>query len=394
MVLQGGFKAAGTLEATINGDLAFLGNAILYVNTTTPSEDPGAASWVIYLIGSTMVGLGAPLVWIPTLEMVGRSAYFHVRDMSRPTSPAGGAEVALFNRTNENGERQEVGNERSGLQADRRRHQRGSILSSAGGDSPNTSFYRRLDRNLSRFNGIFFAIFQLHGLVLYPLGVIVANSDDSTESPVFNLLFIKQVLGFLFGDFGKFFVSPTLGVDSVLIVNASFFCACAIATVAWAKLIVWNKISRRTVILISMVTQCCFLVLHITLYTTKTAIGTNYIQDPNDPTSWKMVEKPQAYHYTIIISSVILLAIGDSAYESQLPAAVQNAYQSTPLHITANANYKAAQSWGFLLQFAIDVIFEKVGGVNPVVPASIVLNTTGLLLALGPWGVRATEGAR
>ncbi|EER10578.1 hypothetical protein Pmar_PMAR004167, partial [Perkinsus marinus ATCC 50983] len=46
----------------------------LYVNTTTPSEDPGAASWVIYLIGATMVGLGAPLVWIPTLEMVSRSA--------------------------------------------------------------------------------------------------------------------------------------------------------------------------------------------------------------------------------------------------------------------------------------------------------------------------------
>ncbi|KAF4680388.1 hypothetical protein FOZ60_013577, partial [Perkinsus olseni] len=182
-----------------------------------------------------------------------------------------------------------------------------------------------------------------------------------------------MVLGFLFGDFGRYFVSPTLGVDSVLIVNASFFCACAIATVGWAKLIEWNKISRRAVILLSMLAQCCFLILHIILYITKTAIATNYIQDPEDPTSWKMVQEPRPYHYVIIISSVILLAIGDSAYESQLPAAVQNAYQSTPLHITANANYKAAQSWGFLIQFSINVIFEKVGGVNPVVSAAIVL---------------------
>ncbi|KAF4679785.1 hypothetical protein FOZ60_014540 [Perkinsus olseni] len=229
MILQGGFKAAGTLEATINGDLAFLGNAILYaifafgcllmpplirwmelrsqikfiaflggfgytfylyVNTTTPSENPGAASWVIYLIGSTMVGLGAPLVWIPTLEMVSRSAYFHVRDLSRPTSPtaaaaaAGGGGMALFNRAEDDDDdgddegqlqqeahagQQSTGRQNEILPLGGRRVERGSILSTAGGDSPNTTFYTRLDRNLSRFNGIFYGIFQLHGLVLYPL---------------------------------------------------------------------------------------------------------------------------------------------------------------------------------------------------------------------------------
>ncbi|KAF4731113.1 hypothetical protein FOZ62_010908 [Perkinsus olseni] len=240
MILQGGFKAAGTLEATINGDLAFLGNAILYaifafgcllmppllrwtelrsqikfiaflggfgytfylyVNTTTPSENPGAASWVIYLIGSTMVGLGAPLVWIPTLEMVSRSAYFHVRDLSRPTSPTaaaaaaggGGGGMALFNRAedgdDDEGQLQEeadAGQQSTGRQNEilplgGRRVERDSILSTAGRDSPNTTFYTRLDRNLSRFNGIFYGIFQLHGLVLYPLGAIVANTDDTTD---------------------------------------------------------------------------------------------------------------------------------------------------------------------------------------------------------------------
>ncbi|KAF4682890.1 hypothetical protein FOZ62_031833, partial [Perkinsus olseni] len=374
-----------------------------------------------------MVGLGAPLVWIPTLEMVSRSAYFHVRDLSRPTSPTaaaaagGGGGMALFNRAESDGDdegqlqqeahagQQSTGRQNEILPLGGRRVERGSILSTAGGDSPNTTFYTRLDRNLSRFNGIFYGIFQLHGLVLYPLGAIVANTDDTTDwrQPLFwtvamlplaasfvflmippipksdlipgtpppdvrvwksikfivaeklfrrlapSIIVNGMVLGFLFGDFGRFFVSPTLGVDSVLIVNASFFCACAIATVGWAKLIEWNKISRRAVILLSMLAQCCFLILHIILYITKTAIATNYIQDPEDPTSWKMVQEPRPYHYVIIISSVILLAIGDSAYESQLPAAVQNAYQSTPLHITANANYKAAQSWGFLIQFSI-----------------------------------------
>ncbi|EER18512.1 hypothetical protein Pmar_PMAR004374 [Perkinsus marinus ATCC 50983] len=46
----------------------------------------------------------------------------------------------------------------------------------------------------------------------------------------------------------------------------------------WAKLIQWNKITRRAVILVSMLAQCGFLVLYIVLYTTGIAIATNYIQ--------------------------------------------------------------------------------------------------------------------
>ncbi|KAF4709545.1 hypothetical protein FOZ63_009087, partial [Perkinsus olseni] len=142
--------------------------------------------------------LGAPLVWIPTLEMVSRSAYFHVRDLSRPTSPtaaaaAGGGGMALFNRAESDGDdegqlqqethagQQCTGRQNEILPLGGRRVERGSILSTAGGDSPNTTFYTRLGRNLSRFNGIFYGIFQLHGLVLYPLGAIVANTDDTTE---------------------------------------------------------------------------------------------------------------------------------------------------------------------------------------------------------------------
>ncbi|EER18511.1 hypothetical protein Pmar_PMAR004373 [Perkinsus marinus ATCC 50983] len=52
MILQGGFKAAATLEATINGDLAFLGNAIFWREPLfwTVAMLPLAASFVFLMI--------------------------------------------------------------------------------------------------------------------------------------------------------------------------------------------------------------------------------------------------------------------------------------------------------------------------------------------------------
>ncbi|KAF4711471.1 hypothetical protein FOZ62_015434, partial [Perkinsus olseni] len=58
-----------------------------YVNILGVEETAGTklyrSSVSLFLMGNALVGLGAPLVFITSQEIVGRCAYFHSRDLTR-----------------------------------------------------------------------------------------------------------------------------------------------------------------------------------------------------------------------------------------------------------------------------------------------------------------------
>ena len=403
--LQGGYKASVLLESSTNASLAYITGAFVYLtfafacvamippmvkftegqymsvniiaclggltyavwiflNNSTPSDEVDG-SWIPYLGGSVLLGIGAPMIWVISLEIIGRCAYFSCID-----------EVI----TKKNVE--------------------------------------RLDLCTSRFHTMFFGAFQFHGLLLLPVGIamlteggMVSDWDDSWRKPVYwtmsslpvagsflfltlpqvpllkgpglpsldvtvarSLLLLVQdlelrclvpaciangmVLGFVFGDFGRFFVAPVLHLDMVLMVQTMFFTANAFATLLFGYLIANLNLTRLKVFFICTIFQFVFFItLAIAIWTN--AVPDHYIVNPNggwmpNPAS----SGPQWHNYLIIFVGISICAAGDSAFEAQLPAVVQTFYLKTRYSLAATANYKCWQSVGFLVQYVLDLLLD------------------------------------
>ena len=419
--LQGGYKASVLMESSTNASLAYLTGAFMhltfafacvsmippmvnftegqhmgvniiaclgsltyavwiFLNNSTPSDEVDA-SWIPYLGGSVLLGIGAPMVWVITLEIVGRCAYFTCIDEA-------------------------ITKKKKNLE--------------------------RLDLCTSKFHTMFFGAFQFHGLLLLPVGIamlteggMVSDWDDSWRKPVYwtmsslpvaasfafltlpqvpllkgpglpsldvtvarSLLLLVQdlelrclvpaciangmVLGFVFGDFGRFLVAPVLHLDMVLMVQTMFFTANAFATLFFGYLIASLTLTRLKVFFICTILQFVFFFpLAIALWTN--AVPDNYIVYPNggwmpNPAS----SGPQWYNYLFIFMGISICAAGDSAFEAQLPAVIQTFYLKSRYSLAATANYKCWQSVGFLVQYVLDLLLDGNPGLLAFLVATVV----------------------
>mmetsp|Transcript_33799 Transcript_33799/g.66926 ORF Transcript_33799/g.66926 Transcript_33799/m.66926 type:complete len:401 (+) Transcript_33799:2-1204(+) len=177
---------------------------------------------------------------------------------------------------------------------------------------------------------------------------------DKRMAMLIPLLFVNGwVLGFFTGDVGVF-VSRTLGDEWVGAVGAAFYATNSAASWLYGFLIFKNCAGRFSVLLFASVVQIIAL-LSLCLI----AFPENFRWE-DASSSWEEVRKPETWEFVTFFGLVALLALGDSAYESQEVAVLQNFFQTENEQkgLAAVANVKVWQSLGFAMQFALSLSLQ------------------------------------
>ncbi|KAF4731708.1 hypothetical protein FOZ62_028083, partial [Perkinsus olseni] len=326
-------------------------------------------------MGNALVGLGAPLVFITSQEIVGRCAYFHSRDLTRVKKA-------------------------------------GIIPRDC---TAVKDFQKRLERTTTKFSCIFFSELQLQGLLLVPMAVVALKTGPDADSPVLGdgyVAFVEQlyisddssspkerhhsrcsssgdipdqlpfvrnqterhvgnctelynkrhgeafsdclakVIAYVFGSFSRYLVAPILGIRTTVAAQSLFFIFNALFTFSWGRLLFIGR-----AYFVATVAQLAFFITVISLHLLRTWLSTNYTPDPDrdGALQWIQIDTPTKAEYFTIAGLIILLAFGDSLYEFELPASIQARFAPTRYHLVAISNYKAYHSLGYFIQFTIDL---------------------------------------
>ncbi|KAF4659278.1 hypothetical protein FOL47_007635 [Perkinsus chesapeaki] len=289
------------------------------------------------------------------------------------------------------------------------------------------------------FSCIFFTLLQLQGVLLIPMAIIALKTSPEAEwrvplfwamamlplasgfvflmvppvpksdiipgapepvtSPLDTLLFgLREkdmlclipgcitngmVVGYVFGGFSRYLVAPILGVRTAVAAQSIFFIFNAIFSHFWGRLITTRRLGRGMAYFFATVAQLTFFITVISLHLLQTWLSSNFTPNPSGDgmLQWVQIDTPTSAEYWTIVGLILLLAFGDSLYEFELPAKIQARFAPTRYHLVAISNYKAYQSFGYFIQFTIDLIlgdeqlnsFYRGGMVHP----SLILISVG-----------------
>lgn len=164
------------------------------------------------------------------------------------------------------------------------------------------------------------------------------------------LMYNGMSLGFMFGDYTRYVISPGLGANVVGYGLAAFYGMNMIITYVYASSIA-EALGRRGLLCIAGMFQSSYL-LWLCFYT----IPQNYLLIN---TKWVEIVAPVSTDYAWIFFGAITFALGDSVYESQPSAILQTYFVKNPNDSdAAMGNVKLFQSLGFSIQFILGFVLK------------------------------------
>ena len=383
-LLFSGFQAAQGLQSSLNSQLGLVNLAVLYsvfgisllfapkivsaleeklgglpwvltiagscyvasilVNLIRPSQEPDI-TWFPYIASFASLGLGAGLLWTAQAEYLGRCACAAAR---RPQTHA-----SLAASTADLNSRFFSFFQFAGIS--------GLVLVAVA--------FKAADSRLSLF--LVLAGMSVLGCLMFlglpnqrqhslmppaqyaAAGETLQLSFDSFFIRLLPIIFSNGLmLGFFLGPFLEKAVTESLGPDLVAPVLATFYAVNGVSTRLWGKLIGQRIVSTTAATLVSAVIVVLFgsiFLVALPLASFELNAKGEWVEIAGrEKHGWELFQA----HFTIFASTV-WFAFADSYFESQLPAAVQSKYQSTPRGLAANAAYKLWQTLGTASQFLL-----------------------------------------
>jgi len=339
--------------------------ALCYVCMVIANLDAGGVGfWGLSITANFLVGVGAGPIWICQNDLVGRCAFHGARDIGEQTAMVTSKFNGLFFSIYQF----------SGFT--------GNVLSTVIllllGSSKTGKTYLFLV--LTVFCVLGACIFLLIPKIQQVSNADEAGRDAAPQTPGMSdtfklawneprirylvpLIFANGFfLGSMFADFPKFFVSRIIGPSYPGFALACFFGINSLMTKFWTSLISRKKTSYfGCLFCASSAHLVFFLGLVLATASEQSESGTwfdrlfpvhytsdskgNWTELPGDP--------PPAWQYVLVFTWAAIFAIGDAAYECQVPAALQGFFQDGPHALAAMANYKLWQSLGFAVQFIL-----------------------------------------
>jgi len=159
-----------------------------------------------------------------------------------------------------------------------------------------------------------------------------------------------MLLASFLGDYATDVVCPVAGGSYTGVVLAVFFLMNSFFTACWGKFITKNVVSRLAAFIIAAFFQIAFLLGKLLWSRPQ-----NYEHENGE---WVEKQAPHASDFLVIFALVALFAVGDSFWESGVPAALQNYFLGSADLVPAMANYKGWQSFGFAVQFVLGAVLS------------------------------------